>query len=188
MGATDSERGKQRMTGMRIYLALAIGLFSLSPAAAGEAPKLVLSHTGFTLGSRHASFNKTSRTDAIALASLALGRPVATGSHGDCGQGQVIGFAKFRGDFELSFVGGRLSGWTEDGPALATGNGIRVGSKVAALRKAYPDTYTDAGDEANGGLGPSFQSETGPSGWLDGVKPTSKIAGLFAGTTCLSGV
>lgn len=173
---------------MRIYFVLAMGLASLSLGAAGKTPMLTLSHDGFAVGSKHSRFEVTSKTQAIALASLALGRPVASGSHGDCGQGQVIGFAKFRGDFELSFVGGRLSGWTADSSALATDRGIRVGSSVTALRKAYPDIYTDAGDEANGGLGPSFQSETGPSGWLDGVKPTSKIAGLFAGTTCLSGV
>ena len=171
---------------MRIYLVLAMGAASLSLGAAGKSPTLTLSHDGFSVGSKHSRFDLTPKAQAVALASL--GRPIASGSHGDCGQGQVIGYVKFRGDFELSFVGGRLSGWTEDGPALATGKAIRVGSSVSALRKAYPDTYTDAGDEANGGLGPSFQSETGPSGWLDGVKPTSKIAGLFAGTTCLSGV
>lgn len=173
---------------MRIYLVLAIGAASLSLGAAGKPPMLTLSHDGFSVGSKHSRFDLTSKIQAVALASLALGRPIASGSHGDCGQGQVIEYVKFRGDFELSFVGGRLSGWTEDGPALSTDKAIRVGSSVSALRKAYPDTYTDAGDEANGGVGPSFQSETGPSGWLDGVKPTSKIAGLFAGATCLSGV
>ncbi len=103
-------------------------------------------------------------------------------------KGDVIGYAKFRRGFELSFVSGRLSGWTEDGTVLATDRGIRVGATVAALRKAYPDIFTDPGDQANGGVGPSFQREGGPNGWLGGTRPAAHIVGLFAGTTCLSGV
>lgn len=174
---------------MRGYFVVALlAATTLSLSATGKTPVVTLGHNGFSVGAKHATFDRTTKADAIALASAALGRPTASGSHGDCGQGDIIGFAKFRGNFELSFVKGKLSGWTEDSTKLATDKGIRVGDNVAALRKAYSDVFTDAGDEANGGLGPSFQSETGPAGWLDGVKASSKIVGMFAGATCLSGV
>ena len=149
---------------------------------------LVLTGGGFSAAGKTATFDVTSRVQAVALASGSLGRPVEQGSHGDCGQSAIIDYAKFRGGFELSFVKGKLSGWTADGAGPRTSRGIGVGVTLATLRKAYPDIETDPGDEANGGLGPSFQREGGPDGWLDGVKPMSKITGLFAGATCLAGV
>ena len=162
----------------------AVPVAPTNPAAAA----LVLSGDGIRAGGRTATFARATKAQAIALVSAVLGKPIEAGSHGDCGQGDDIGYAKFRGAFELSFVKGKLSGWAQDSPALATDRGIRVGTTLAALRKAYPDVEADPGDEANGGLGPSFQRDPGPSGWLAGTKPTSRITGLFAGATCLAGV
>ena len=56
------------------------------------------------------------------------------------------------------------------------------------MRRAYPDIEIDPGDEAHGGLGPSFGRDHGPNGWLDGTRPSSKVVGLFAGATCLAGI
>ena len=156
-----------------------------TPAAA---PKLLLGGDGFSANGKHATFGTTTRALAITLASTALGKPLKIGSHGECGNGDTIDYAAFRGDFELAFVKGKLTGWTADGPDPKTTRNIGTGATVAALRKAYPDVDLDPGDEKNGGLGPSFQREGGPNGWLDGTKPGSKVAGLFAGETCLSGV
>lgn len=173
----------------RRALTVAFGAAMVATVGQAAAPAgLTLAGDGFSYAGTRAKFTVTTRAQAIALATRALGKPTKVGSHGDCGQGDVIGYAKFRGEFELSFVGGRLSGWTEDSAGLATDRGIRVGATLAALRRAYPDIDTDPGDEANGGLGPSFQREDGPNGWLSGVKPSSTIGGMFAGATCLAGV
>ena len=178
---------------MKSVLAAGAALLGAMICAAGAAAPvpnaaLVLTGDGFSAGGKTAKFDVTGRAQAVALAIAALGAPAAQGSHGDCGQGAVIGYAKFRGGFELSFVKGRLSGWTADRASPRTSRGIGVGATLAALRKAYSDIETDPGDEANGGLGPSFQREGGPNGWLDGVKPGSKVTGLFAGATCLAGI
>ena len=159
-----------------------------APVTRSSDGALVLAGDGFSVAGRTAKFNATTRAQAVALVSSVLGPPTKQGSHGDCGQGAIIGYAKYRGDFELSFVRGKLSGWTADAASPRTAKGIGVGSTLAALRKAYPDVEADPGDEANGGLGPTFQREDGPSGSLDGVKPGSKVTGLFAGATCLPGI
>ena len=169
----------------------AAGLLMLAGAAiatAAQPPRLALTGSGYTIGGQTARFAATTRVAAIVQVSAVLGKPLETGSHGDCGQGDVIGFAKFRGGFELSFVKGRLSGWTVDGPIPRTGRGIGVGTTVAQLRKAYPDVDFDPGDEANGGLGPQFGRDGGPNGWLQGVRSGDRVVGMFAGATCLAGV
>jgi len=176
-------QSKRSMTGAIGAIVCAAALCAAAPAG-----QVVLKGDGLIAGTKPLVFGRTLRADAIAAVSGLLGKPIKTGSHGDCGQGAVIAYAKFRGDFELSFVKGKLAGWTEDGRTLATERGVRVGSSVAALLKAYPDASTDPGDEANGGPGASFQRESGPNGWLEGTRPTSHVAGLFAGVTCLPGV
>jgi hypothetical protein len=64
-------------------------------------------------------------------------------------------------------------------------NGVGIGTTVATLQKKVPDVFIDPGEQENGGLGPGFQSDTSPSGWLDGARSTSKIVSLFAGKTCI---
>ena len=178
---------------MRALAKLALaGAALLAPAisAAATAPASAVAERGdgSVAGGSAARFGTVSRAQATAMTTAALGAPVNQGSHGDCGQGDVIGYAKFRGGLELSFVKGKLSGWTADNASTKTAEGIGVGATLAALRRAYPDVEADPGDEAHGGLGPSFQREAGPNGWLDGVKPTSKVTGLYAGATCLAGI
>ncbi len=173
---------------LAIITTAAAALAGSAILAVPPATRMILTGNGFTVGNQVAIFGATPATTAVAMAGKALGRPIERGSHGDCGQGSIIAFAKFRGGFELSFVKGRLSGWTADGAQARTAKAIGVGDTLGALRKAYPDVAIDPGDEANGGLGPSFQREGGPQGWLDGVKPGSKVTGLFDGATCIAGI
>lgn len=175
-------QSKRSMTGAMAMLLSAAALCAAAPAG-----QILLRGDGLVAGGKPLVFGRSLRADAIAAVTRILGKPNKIGSHGDCGQGDVIAYARFRGDFELSFVKGKLAGWSEDGQTLATDKGIRAGSSVAALRKAYRDVSIDSGDEANGGVGPSFQREAGPNGWLDGTKPNSHVSGLFAGATCLPG-
>lgn len=179
-----------RVKSTMMAVAMAAAAATSYPTASTPAPAgaLVLAGNGVAVGATVAKFGVATTAQAIAVVAAALGRPIERGSHGDCGQGAVIGYAKFRGMFELSFVKGRLSGWTADAPTPKTAKGIGVGATVAMLRKAYPDIWTDPGDEANGGLGPRFQREGGPNGWLDGTRPGAKVTGLFAGATCLAGI
>lgn len=178
-------RGERHMrNGWLLALATAFGS---TAAAAPPAPALVLVGDGMIVGGKPAKFGAMSKAQAIALVTGALGKPVEQGSHGDCGQDKVLTFARFKGDFALTFATGKLVGWTADGTSPKTSKGIAVGAPLSALRKAYPDIETDPGDEANGGLGASFQRENGPDGWLDGTGPKAKVVGLFAGATCIVG-
>lgn len=129
------------------------------------------------------------RAAATQIVSGALGAPVKTGVYPDCGQGHAIGYAKFRGGIELSFVGGKFVGWTLDDGGdenFRAANGVGIGTTVATLRKLFPDVSVDPGNEAGGGLGPGFTSDTGPNGWLDGTKSLSKVTSLYAGETCIA--
>lgn len=162
-----------------VFLAMAL------VAAAPVRPTLVLAGDGVSVGARTIKFDRTTRAQAIALVTAALGPPTRQGNHGDCAQDAIRYYAAFRGGFELTFVGGRFVGWTEDGTTLRTSRGVAVGSTLAAVRLAYPDVETTDSDEANGGLGASFAREDGPQGWLDGTRPTSKVVGLYAGVTCI---
>lgn len=163
-------------------IALAVALVAAAPATK---PVVVLDGGGVTVGSRTVRFDRTTRAQAIAAVTAALGPPVRQGDHGDCAQDAIHYYARFRGDFELTFVRGKFVGWSADGASPRTARGIGVGMTLAAVRRAYPDISVDEGDEENGGLGASFQREAGPDGWLDGTRPTSKVTGLYAGVTCI---
>ena len=166
---------------MRRWLAIA----ALMLVGAGPANPLVLAGDGLSVGAKTVKFDRTTKAEAIALVTRALGPPVKQGNHGDCAQDAIRYYAMFKGQFELTFVRGKLVGWTADSAGLKTAKGIGVGATLAAVKRAYPDVDTNESDEANGGLGASFQRENGPDGWLDGTKPGSKVIGLFAGTTCI---
>lgn len=172
-------RGFGRACGM---MGLSVALIAAAPTAK---PVLVLAGDGVTVGARTVKFDRTTKAQAIAAVTAALGPPTSQGNHGDCAQDAIRYFAKFRGDFELTFVRGKFVGWSADGATPRTARGIGVGATLAAVRRAYPDIAVDEGDEANGGLGASFQREAGPQGWLDGTRPTSKVTGLYAGVTCI---
>jgi hypothetical protein len=170
---------------MRVPAVLGTILAGSALLAAGPAPTVVLNGNGVAVGARTATFGRTPRAEAIALVTTALGRPVEQRTQGDCGGSDILSVATFRGDFQLTFVRGRLVGWTADGAGQKTAKGIAVGATLAQVRRAYPDIETDPGDEANGGLGASFTREAGPQGWLDGTRPASKVVGLYAGQTCI---
>jgi len=128
------------------------------------------------------------RAAAIKIVSGALGAPTKTGVYPECGQGHAIGYAKFRGGIELSFVGGKFVGWTLDyggNQNFRTGNGVGIGTTAATLQKLLPDVFIDPGNEEGGGIGPGFTSDKWPSGWLDGAKQTSKVTSMYAGETCI---
>lgn len=166
---------------------IVIGFNCPLPAASRNAPtEIALAGDGLVIGKSKLAFRATATARAIAAVSTVLGTPLKQGSYGDCGQGDTIRYAKFRNGFELSFVHGKLVGWTADRPGPKTIKGVAVGASLTALRKAYPDIETDPGDEAHGGLGPSFQREGGPNGWLSGTKPTARVTGLYAGATCIA--
>jgi hypothetical protein len=71
-------------------------------------------------------------------------------------------------------------------PALATDEGVGVGSTVAELRTAYGDRLEISGDDA---FGPSFLVEAPPpgalTGTLTGTAGTDTVATMGGGsTTC----
>ncbi|QDZ07845.1 hypothetical protein FPZ24_10405 [Sphingomonas panacisoli] len=128
------------------------------------------------------------RAAAIKIVSAGLGAPTKTGVYPECGSGHAIGYAKFRGGIELSFVGGELVGWTlEDGGSqnYRMANGVGIGTNVTTLQRLLPKVFVDPGNEEGGGLGPGFTLDDGPNGWLDGNKPTSKVTSMYSGETCI---
>ncbi|WP_375396865.1 hypothetical protein [uncultured Sphingomonas sp.] len=160
-------------------------------AAPGKDPApLVLAGDGLAAGGKTLKFDRTAKAQAIAIVTVVRGKPLKLGNHGDCGQGDEIGFATFAGGLELSFVKGKLSGWTVDegGDArLRTARGIGLGSTLAAVRKAYPDVDIEDFSDS-GGPGPSFQREGGPNGFLNGKTASARVTDLWAGATCMAGI
>lgn len=174
---------------MKYFAALLAVALSVTPGQAIVAPvaAVTLAAKGLTLGKATLRFG-TPRAQAIKLAAAVLGVPIKTGVYPECGSGHAIGYAKFRGGIELSFVGGKLVGWTLDyggDKRIRTANGAGIGTTAAALRKLFPDVFIDPGNEEGGGLGPNFTSDTWVNGWLDGSKQTSKVISLYAGETCI---
>ena len=182
-------------TALPISAGLALPPASKAPSKSmdvGISP-ITLAATGLIIpgsigqGPRNLPFG-TVRAKAVQMVSGELGAPVKTGVYPDCGQGHAIGYVKFRSGIELSFVGGKFVGWTlEEGgdKRNVTANGVGIGATVAALRKQFPDVAIDPGNEEGGGLGPGFTSDKWPNGWLDGVKPTSKVISMYGGETCI---
>lgn len=162
------------------------GVLIVALLAAAPAP-VVLASDGVRVGSARATFERTGKAQAIALLTTALGKPVKQGNHGDCGGADDLTYATFRGGLELSFVRGRLVGWTQDGPALTTDRGVRVGQTLAAVRRAYPDVDVQDSEQDEGGLGAQFGRDGGPDGWLSGKHPgpASRVLGLWSGQTCI---
>lgn len=167
-----------------IGLAMAALLVGAAPVPRAR-PALVLAGNGVSVGSTAVPFGRTTRAVAIQAVTAALGAPVKQGNHGDCATDNIVYYAKFAGEFELSFVRGKLVGWTADAAGPRTARQIGVGATLAQVRRAYPDVEVNASEEASGGLGANFQREDGPNGWLDGTRPASKVIGLYAGATCI---
>ena len=169
---------------MRVGAAILLALVAAAPAAR---PALVLAGNGLSVGSTVIPFDRTPRALAVQVVSAALGPPVRQGNRGDCGTDHIVYYAEFRGQFSLSFVGGKFVGWTADAAGPKTARGIGVGATLAAVRRAYPDADVNPSEEASGGLGANFEREGGPNGWLEGTRPTSKVIGLYGGATCIVG-
>jgi hypothetical protein len=158
-----------------------------------ENSPLVLAHGGLILrgatgqAARTLSFG-TPRATAIALVASQLGPAIKTGVYPECGDGKPLGYANFRGGLQLTFSNAKFVGWTLDAKGDVRNrmaNGVGIGTTVATLQKLVPDVFIDPGEQENGGLGPGFQSDTWPSGWLDGARPSSKVVSMYAGTTCI---
>jgi hypothetical protein len=158
-----------------------------------ENSPLVLAHGGLILrgatgqAARTLSFG-TPRATAIALVTSQLGPAIKTGVYPECGDGKPLGYADFRGGLQLTFSNTKFVGWTLDAKGDVRNrmaNGVGIGTTVATLQKLVPDVFIDPGEQENGGLGPGFQSDTWPSGWLDGARPSSKIVSMYAGKTCI---
>jgi hypothetical protein len=158
-----------------------------------ETSPIVLAHGGLILrdgtgrAARTLSFGAP-RAMAIASVTSQLGAAIKTGVYPECGDGKPLGYADFRGGLQLSFSNAKFVGWTLDAKGDVRNrmaNGVGIGTTVATLQKKVPDVFIDPGEQENGGLGPGFQSDTSPSGWLDGARSTSKIVSLFAGKTCI---
>jgi hypothetical protein len=195
--------GKQALAG------LALGAMILSTGAAlSAAPKtmvkvpaakgarispVTLAHDGLVIPGaigqepRKLPFG-TPRAKAIELVASKLGAAIKTGVYPECGDGKPLDYADFRGGLQLAFSNAKFVGWTLDAKGdirNRMANGVGIGTTVASLQKLVPDVFIDPGEQENGGLGPGFQSDTSPSGWLDGARSTSKIVSLFAGKTCI---
>jgi len=194
--------GKQALAGLvlgTIILSTGAAL-SAAPKAVAKAPAaktarispVTLAHDGLVIpgavqGSRNLPFG-TPRARAIELVASKLGPAIKTGVYPECGDGKPLGYADFRGGIQLSFSNAKFVGWTLDAKGDVRNrmaNGVGIGTNVATLQKLVPDVFIDPGEQENGGLGPGFQSDTWPSGWLDGARSNSKIVSLFAGKTCI---
>jgi hypothetical protein len=128
------------------------------------------------------------RAAAIKIVAAGLGAPTRTGVYPECGGDHAIGYAKFRGGIELSFVGGKFVGWTLEyggNQNYRMNNGVGIGTTVASLQKLLPNVFIDPGNEEGGGIGPGFTLDDGPNGWLDGTRSTSKVMSMYAGDTCI---
>lgn len=176
--------------------ALPIASSAASPAAATRVVKtspITLAANGLVVAGTRGQAAQTARfgmkrAAAILIISRTLGAPTSTGIHPECGQGHAIGYAKFRGGVELSFVGGKFVGWTLDyggNRKLRMANGVGLGTTVATLQRLMPNVFIDSGNEEGGGIGPGFTLDDGPNGWLDGTMMTSKVMSMYAGETCI---
>lgn len=182
---------------MRLFattmLALACAAAIPGEAAMVKTFPVTLTASGLTVAGPGGQAAQTARfgmprAAAIKIVSAGLGAPTKTGVYPECGSGHAIGYAKFKGGIELSFVGGKFVGWTlEDGgnQNYRMTNGVGIGTTVANLRKLLPNVFIDPGNEEGGGLGPNFNLDNGPNGWLDGAKTTSKVTSMYSGETCI---
>ena len=197
-----NEWGKRALTGMALGI-IVLGIGAAGSAAtkpSGKAPAtkiaispITLAHDGLIIpgsigqGPRKLPFG-TPRAKAVEMVAGQLGPAIKTGVYPECGDGKPLGYANFRGGLQLTFSNAKFVGWTLDAKGDVrnkAANGVGIGTTVATLQKMVPDVFIDPGEQENGGLGPAFQSDTWPSGWLDGARPASKIVSMYAGTTCI---
>lgn len=166
-----------------LYLALLspCALVQIAAAPAPKTPAVMLASTSLTVGPAATARFGQPRAKALAVIAAALGKP-RSGTYPDCGQDIPIGYARFHGGLEITFIAGKFVGWTIDagGAGMRTARGIGLGSSRAALRKAYPAVRVDA----DASLGVMFTIDDDLGGFLDSDKPAAKVASLYAGETC----
>lgn len=171
---------------MRVRALLSLTALVLIASAPGSATPWLLRGDGLgpTVPGKPAMLPfGTPRQVAIAAVTEMLGKPRSVRTVPDCGQGDPMVLAAFKGGLTIQFLHGKFSGWSLDMPAdprFQTSAGIRIGSSRAELQKAYPDADID-----DGSLGVMFTREAGPSGFLDSVKPGARVIGLYAGEICM---
>ena len=165
---------------------LPLAALALIAAAPGPATSWLLrgDGLGYTVSSKPSRLPfGTPRQAAITAVTGMLGKPRSVRTVPDCGQGDPMVLAAFKGGLTLQFLHGKFSGWSLDRPAdprFQTPAGIRIGSSRSDLKKAYPDADID-----DGALGVMFTRSEGPSGFLDSMKPSARVIGLYAGETCM---
>jgi hypothetical protein len=123
------------------------------------------------------------RSAVVAAATAVLGKAIGSQVSPDCSIGHPMALVSYRGGLTLQFLNHKFVGWSLDRPAdrrFMTAAGIGIGATLAAVRTAYPDIDID-----DGPLGPMFTRKHDPSGFLDGLKPTSRVTSLYAGQTCM---
>jgi len=156
---------------------------SPSPTA-GFQPQLILEPDGlgFLVGPasiRHLTFADTS-ADAIRTALAHVLGTLKTQPLPECGQGARTSLS--RDGFSVLLSGTKFVGWTDQGSkgiTLTTAIGLGIGSTLAQVKQAEGAVTLD-----NATLGPEFFKENGISGFLTGLKDTSKVTAVYAGETC----
>ena len=81
----------------------------------------------------------------------------------------------------LRLQDGEFVGWTTGTPGLTTGDGIGVGTTLAALRDALPGVRVTTAT-----LGPEWSVDSGLAGFLNGTDHTSVVTSMGAGLRCLA--
>lgn len=108
--------------------------------------------------------------------------PATKGVNGDCGAGPVD-YATWPDGLSIVFQRNRFVGWGIDRRAadsVSTASGIAPGSNRKQLEAAYASVsvrQTSLGTEFDVG---------GFSGLIDGIKASSKVTNMWAGTSCVA--
>lgn len=147
--------------------------------------RVVVDSNGLAVGQRdgrEAPRFGTPRGEVDALLTVAFGDQPQKSSNDECG----IGPAEFSqsGPLQVAYQDGRFVGWfLGEGEGVVTGDGIRPGASMAALRDERPVQII-----ADSTLEGEFQYESADYGMITGFfsgSPTEgKITGLASGMTC----
>jgi hypothetical protein len=151
---------------------------------AREQPVVSLSTDGLTVVSvagitKALDFGTDEPTVKTALES-ALDKPKSTEIAQPCEDGSGRTFDSVRYDgLAVSFLDGKLAGWSSSANAFTTLDGIGVGSTLADLKESFGDvTVMDSS------LGVEFSAGT-VGGVIDGKADSAKVTDIFNGQVCI---
>jgi hypothetical protein len=151
---------------------------------AREQPVVSLSTDGLTVVSvagitKALDFGTDEPTVKTALES-ALDKPKSTEIAQPCEDGSGRTFDSVRYDgLAVSFLDGKLAGWSSSANAFTTVDGIGVGSTLADLKESFGDvTVMDSS------LGVEFSAGT-VGGVIDGKADSAKVTDIFNGQVCI---